>query len=109
MVWGCYPDQYKALLANYYLTWELIQSLAESKITTLDFGRSPKEGGSHAYKSNWGPEEIPIFTDYLAVDPQAIPDLKPENKKYARAIATWKKLPLAVTKIVGPRLARYFP
>jgi len=109
MVWGCFPDKYKHLLANYYLTWELIKQLEDSRVKILDFGRSPLEGGGHIYKSNWGPEKIPIHVDYIARDPERIPLLKPENRRFRPAIAIWKHLPLSITKMLGPKLARYFP
>lgn len=108
MTWGCYPDRYKHLLANYHLTWELIRQSAQGPIHTIDFGRSEPGSGGHDYKSNWGPVEVPIFVDYLAADPDKIPNLKPENIKFKLAIAVWKRLPLGVTKLVGPHLARYF-
>jgi FemAB-related protein (PEP-CTERM system-associated) len=109
MTWGCYPIRYKHLIANYYLTWELIQQLAQGKIKLIDFGRSPLDSGGHKYKSNWGPEEIPIYTEYIAANPDNIPNLKPDSGHYNKAIAIWKKLPLGITRIVGPRLAGYFP
>ncbi len=108
MTWGCYPDRYKHLLANYYLTWEMISQSAQGPIRTIDFGRSEPGSGGHDYKSNWGPEEVPIFVDYLAADTAKIPNLKPENVKFKMAIAVWKRLPLGVTKLIGPHLARYF-
>lgn len=109
MTWGCYPNRYKDFLANYYLTWELIQQLAQGEIRTLDFGRSPREGGGYIYKSNWGGEELPIHVDYLAPSVDKIPYLKPDNVKFRTAVSIWKKLPLSLTKLIGPRLARYFP
>ncbi len=108
MAWGCYPDRDKHLLANYHLTWEMIRSLAQGPIRTIDFGRSSRSSGGHDYKTNWGPQEIPIFTDYLAGDPKKIPNLKPDNAKFRLAIAVWKRLPLPVTTLIGPHLARYF-
>ncbi|MCP4567746.1 MAG: peptidoglycan bridge formation glycyltransferase FemA/FemB family protein [FCB group bacterium] len=108
MTRGCYPGRYKHLLANYLLTWELIQQLAGGPIKWLDFGRSAINSGGHKYKSNWGPQEIPIFTEYIAADQKKIPDLKPESAKYRMAISTWKKMPLTITRLIGPRLSRYF-
>jgi len=108
MTWGCFPMKHKRLLANYYLTWELIKQLAEGPYRVLDFGRSAPDSGGHDYKSNWKPDEIPLFTDYIASDPGKIPHLKPDNTKFKIAIATWKKMPLGLTKLIGPHLARYF-
>jgi hypothetical protein len=91
------------------LTWELIQQLAQSPIEVLDFGRSARDVGGYIYKANWGPEIIPIYVDYIATATDKIPHLKPENAKYQNAISLWKKLPVAITRLIGPRLARYFP
>ena len=109
MTWGCYPDRFKHLLANYHLTWELIQQLSRGPIETVDFGRSAPDSGGYIYKANWGTDVIPIYVDYIASDKNRIPLLKPENKKYQTAISLWKKMPVGLAKIVGPRLARYFP
>jgi FemAB-related protein (PEP-CTERM system-associated) len=109
MTWGCYPNRYKDLLANYHLTWELIQKLAQGPVQLLDFGRSAPDVGGYTYKANWGPEIIPIYVDYIASDPAKIPHLKPENIKYRTAISLWKKMPVSVARVIGPRLARYFP
>jgi FemAB-related protein (PEP-CTERM system-associated) len=108
MTWGCFPNRYKHLLANYLLTWSLIEQFANGPVQTLDFGRSPKNSGGYAYKSNWGPDEIPISTDYIAANPNKIPNLRPENIKFKIPILIWKKMPLPLTKLIGPRLAKYF-
>ena len=108
MTRGCYPNGYKHLLANYYLTWILIQQLALGPYHILDFGRSAPGSGGHLYNSNWGPEEIPIYTDYIIGKPGSIPDLKPESSRYGYASRIWRKLPLPLTKLVGPKLSRYF-
>jgi FemAB-related protein (PEP-CTERM system-associated) len=109
MTWGCYPNRHKHYLANYYLTWELIQQLAQGPIQLLDFGRSARESGGYTYKANWGATILPIFVDYIAPDASKIPYLKPENIKFRAAVSIWKKMPLGIAKLIGPRLARYFP
>jgi serine/alanine adding enzyme len=38
-----------------------------------------------------------------------MPDLSPGNPKYRMAIAVWKRLPTALTRVVGPRIARGLP
>jgi hypothetical protein len=38
-----------------------------------------------------------------------MPDLSPSNPKMRLAVNAWKRLPLPLTKIIGPRLTRYLP
>ena len=38
-----------------------------------------------------------------------MPQLNVDNPKYRRAIELWRKLPLWVTRLIGPPLARSIP
>jgi hypothetical protein len=38
-----------------------------------------------------------------------MPNLSPSNPKMRTAVDLWKRLPLPVTKVVGPWLTRYLP
>jgi len=38
-----------------------------------------------------------------------MPDLSPSNPRFRLATELWKRLPLGVTKAVGPVLTRYVP
>jgi hypothetical protein len=38
-----------------------------------------------------------------------LPHLNPTNPKFALVIEAWKKLPLGLTKVLGPRLVRSMP
>jgi hypothetical protein len=36
-----------------------------------------------------------------------VPDLSPKNPKYERVISLWRKLPVPLTRLIGPLVARY--
>jgi hypothetical protein len=74
----------------------------------FDFGRSREGTGPYHFKRHWGfePEALPY--QYI-LQRGSIPNLSPSNPKMRLAIAAWKRLPLAVTKTLGPRLTRYLP
>jgi hypothetical protein len=38
-----------------------------------------------------------------------MPDLSPSNPKLELAVRAWKRLPLPLSKLVGPRLTKYLP
>lgn len=107
MEWGAFPDRHKHLLANYMLTWKLIQEEAAGPTQVIDFGRSPLKSGGYNYKRNWTEDQRQITTDYLAADVAKIPLLKPSNPKFRLAIAVWKRLPLWLTVAAGRKLAKY--
>jgi serine/alanine adding enzyme len=37
------------------------------------------------------------------------PELNPDNPKYRAAISLWKKLPLNLTKLIGPSIIKNLP
>jgi hypothetical protein len=38
-----------------------------------------------------------------------LPELNPKNPKYQMAIKIWKKLPVPITKIIGPKIVKNLP
>jgi len=96
----------RALHAFDHVYWDLMERAGERGMDTFDFGRSKVGTGSADYKRHWGFEATPLAYQYHLVKSDAMPDVNPNNPKYARFVATWKKLPFGVTKRVGPFLAR---
>ncbi|HED36990.1 MAG TPA: peptidoglycan bridge formation protein FemAB, partial [Ignavibacteria bacterium] len=47
-----------------------------------------------------------LYYQYYLLKAEKIPEINPLNPKYRLFIAAWKKLPLFVTKIIGPLLSR---
>ncbi len=105
---GAYPQFYKAGV-NYMMYWELMRHGAARGCTRFDFGRSKQGTGAHAFKHNWGMAEKTLPYAYHLVSQKSLPDLTPKNRIFAPAIALWKKLPLSVSKAVGPLIVRHFP
>ena len=70
----------------------------------FDMGRSRVGSPQLAFKSNWNPREVPLTYNYFLRKLKAIPDLDPRNAKFRMQIVLWQKMPLVVTKTVGPRL-----
>ena len=74
--------------------------------TKFDFGRSKIGTGAADYKKHWGFEGVPLEYQFHLFGDNAMPDVNPNNPKYARFVKIWKKLPFGATKILGPILAR---
>jgi hypothetical protein len=39
----------------------------------------------------------------------ALPNKNQTNPKYALALNIWKRMPLSLTKMIGPRVVKLFP
>ena len=96
----------RALKGNDFMYWELMRRACERGVRIFDYGRSKEGAGSYSFKKNWGFEPSPLYYEYFLVKARQMPDVSPMNPKYKLFINAWKRLPLSVTRIIGPLLAR---
>jgi FemAB-related protein (PEP-CTERM system-associated) len=97
----------RAWAANDFMYWEVMRRAAERGVRVFDFGRSKRDSGSFRFKTHWGFEPEPLHYEYHLVRARAMPDLSPVNPKYQLMVRTWQRLPLAITRVLGPPLARH--
>jgi FemAB-related protein (PEP-CTERM system-associated) len=96
--------EYNRRCPNYLLYWTMIETSSNKGCRWFDMGRSRADSPQLQFKSNWNPREIPLTYNYFLRKLNDVPDLDPRNAKFRLQIALWRKLPLFVTKTVGPRL-----
>ncbi len=92
--------------ANDFMYWEVMRRAAEKGVKLFDFGRSKQNTGSYRFKTHWGFEPEPLHYEYVLVNATEPPNLNPTNPKYKYFIATWKRLPLKASQVIGPWLAK---
>lgn len=91
---------------NDFMYWEVMRRAVEKGVKIFDYGRSKVGTGSYSFKKNWGFTPEPLFYEFYLVKADALPDINPLNPKYRLFIAAWKRLPLAVSQMVGPWLSK---
>lgn len=97
----------RALKSNDFMYYQLM-CIAKSKgINRFDFGRSKNDSGSYKYKKNWGMTEDPLHYRIALVKSNEMPNLSPNNPKYKLFINIWQKLPLSLSRLIGPYLSKY--
>jgi serine/alanine adding enzyme len=94
---------------NMLLYWSCLKFACEKGFTIFDFGRSTKEESTYKFKEQWGATPSPMVWSYWVRNDGKMPDITPRNRKYHLAIGIWKKLPLSVTRFLGPRIIRNIP
>lgn len=102
-------DEAKELAANNFLWWQLIKRGAEKGYTTFDFGRSKNGSGNFAFKKKWNPQIEALKYQILLFRSTTLPNNSPTNSKFQKVSSLWKKMPLALTRSIGPRVVRWFP
>lgn len=96
----------REVAGNDFMYWELMRRACERGLRVFDYGRSKKGTGPYSFKKNWGFVPEPLYYEYFLVKAKAVPDVNPLNPKYRFFIETWKRLPLPVTKVLGPMISR---
>lgn len=96
----------RGLAANDFMYWEVMRRAVDRGCRVFDFGRSKVDTGSYRFKRHWGFEPEPLSYEYRLVRAREMPELNPNNPKYRIFINAWKRLPVRVSRLVGPWLAR---
>ena len=97
----------RELAGNDFMYWEVMERARERGSRLFDYGRSKRGTGSYEFKRYWGFEPEPLYYEYFLVKGATVPDLSPVNPRYERLIAAWRRLPLWVSRLAGPPLAKY--
>jgi len=107
--WASALRRYNALCPNLLLYWEMLKFGIARGFAAFDFGRSTPDGGTYHFKKQWGAQPQQLFWEYWLADGATLPDRSPTNPKFGSVIALWQRLPVFVTRAIGPRLVRNIP
>ena len=91
------------------LYWSCLKFACERGYKLFDFGRSTRNENTYKFKEQWGAAPSPMVWSYWFRGGESIPDITPRNRKYQLAIDFWKKLPVPLTRMLGPRIVRNIP
>ena len=105
--WASALRQYSRLSPNMLLYWTMLEYACDNGLKYFDFGRSSPDEGTYKFKEQWGAVPTPLHWHYIALDGQPIGEETSEKSKFERAIQYWQKLPVPVTKIIGPMIRKH--
>jgi FemAB-related protein (PEP-CTERM system-associated) len=100
--------EFNATNANMLLYWNLLQRAVERGQTVFDFGRSSPDSNTCKFKKQWGALPHPAEWQYYCRNGH-VSDARPNNPRFQRLIRLWRKLPLWLTRLLGPRIVRGIP
>jgi len=104
--WAACIKAYRSLCPNMLLYWETIKTACAEGFGRFDFGRSSRGSGTYRFKRQWGAQDEPLFWYTIPIAPQRRTD-GPETKGADLAVKVWQRLPLGVTRSLGPRVRKY--
>lgn len=101
--------QYNKLCPNNLLYWSIMKHYCGAGADKFDFGRSTVGGSTHRFKEQWGSESVQLNYQYWVRGGGQVSILSPEDPKYRKRVEMWKKLPLWLTRLIGPYISKQLP
>lgn len=107
--WASSIRDYNPLCPNNLMYWEAIRHGLSVGLKRFDLGRSTPGAGTYKFKEQWGAKPEPLAWHYILPQGESLPDLTNQNPKFSLAIEAWRRLPLPMTRLIGPSIVRCIP
>lgn len=105
--WASCRKEHFALCPNMLLYWEAIRTACREGCTRFDFGRSTRDSGTYHFKRQWGAEEEPLWWYRIPIAAGQTRSDAPSSSNGDLLARLWQRLPLSVTRQIGPPIRRY--
>jgi FemAB-related protein (PEP-CTERM system-associated) len=105
--WATCLQDYFPLCPNMLLYWETIRTACLEGYRRFEFGRSTRHSGTYRFKVQWGAREEPLFWYTIPIAPRRDQPLSDNGQRKVLLAKAWQRLPLVVTRHLGPRIRKY--
>jgi FemAB-related protein (PEP-CTERM system-associated) len=107
--WASSIREFNSLCPNNLLYWTALQFAIQNGFQQFDFGRSTPNEGTYRFKEQWGARPTQLHWQYLLCENETLPELNTKNPKYQQAISIWRRMPVFLTKLIGPSIVKNIP
>lgn len=108
--WASTLKKFNHMNINMWMYDQILAFAVTKGCSWFDFGRSTYNEGTYRFKKQWGARPIQHYWYTLGKDnDSAEGGLNPDNPKFKLAIAIWQHLPVWITRIIGPFVAKQLP
>jgi FemAB-related protein (PEP-CTERM system-associated) len=102
--WASSLQEFNRHCVNHSLYWHILSRACRIGFQWFYFGRSTRGSGPHHFKKQWGAEEVPLYWYSLDVEGRPQVSQQAPQDSFGLAVRIWKRLPLGVTRALGPLL-----
>lgn len=107
--WSATLPESRKKYSAVFLYWTLLEWAIQNHFQLADFGRCTRGSGVYEFKRHWNSEERPLHWYYWLAPGKPLPELRPDNPRFRMATSMWKRLPVPVANLIGPRIVRSIP
>ncbi|MGO1658946.1 MAG: FemAB family XrtA/PEP-CTERM system-associated protein [Marinobacter sp.] len=107
--WASTLREFNNTGVNMFMYWKVLEFAISQSYKVFDFGRCSTDAGTYKFKQQWGAQPIPMHWDYCLPPRERLPELNPDNPKFKLLIAVWQRLPVWLTRLIGPHIVKSLP
>jgi FemAB-related protein (PEP-CTERM system-associated) len=105
--WASALRRYSQLAPNMLLYWAMLEYACEQGYQKFDFGRSTVDEGTYRFKEQWGAKPMPLYWYRFGREGQVGSGTSTNGRMMSRASEYWKRLPVPVSRVLGPKIRQY--
>ncbi len=94
---------------NMWMYRHILRWAIEQGYEWFDFGRSTRDAPTYQFKKQWGAKPVQHYWYTLTADNQPAAATRPDSPKFKLMIAVWQRLPVWLTRVIGPPVIRHLP
>ena len=107
MTWASALREHNRIAPNMLLYWRFIEQCIGEGVRCFNFGRCTPGSGTHRFKRQWGGRDRQLWWYQRVRGRAATPS--PDDARYRWGPRLWRRLPVPVATLLGPRLVRCLP
>ena len=108
MTWAGARRETRSIGSNMLLYGAAMEEMIARGVRAFNFGRCTPDSGTHAFKRQWGSRDVPLpWCQFARNGHDATPS--PKDPAFAWGPRLWRRLPLPIANLLGPRLVRFLP
>ncbi len=108
MTWASSLRSHSHMAPNMLLYWTFMERACAEGLRCFNFGRCTPGGGTHRFKGQWGSRDEPLWW-YHSAPGAKVATPSASDGTYSLGSWLWRRLPVPVATLLGPRIVRLIP
>lgn len=108
MTWAGARRETRGVGSNMLLYCSFMEQMIARGVRAFNFGRCTPGSGTHVFKRQWGSRDVPLpWCQFARNGHVATPS--PKDPAFSWGLRLWRRLPLPIANLLGPKLVRFLP
>ena len=108
MTWAGARRETRGVGSNMLLYCSFMEEMIARGVPAFNFGRCTPDSGTHVFKRQWGSRDVPLPWCQFARDGH-VATPSPQDPAFAWGPRLWRRLPLPIANLLGPKIVRFLP